>query len=222
MAKSIEQSPAGTPPDGVRLPFLAVIHAVITLLIIGEFVLLQAVAAGVTTVVYLLIPTLDAAAQPSFENWRQIFQIVGPTVTVSGGAGIVLSSIIFHWQAQKERQRAEAIRLEAQAEVQAAREGAQAEVQAAREGAQAEVQAAREEAQAEVQAAREESQAARAAAQAAHATAQAAQAVAQEAQAAAQEAQAETIAALRAEISRMSERLERLEQNGTNGNQASA
>ena len=211
MAKSIEQSPAGTPPDGVRLPFLAVIHAVITLLIIGEFVLLQAVAAGVTTVVYLLIPTLDAAAQPSFENWRQIFQIVGPTVTVSGGAGIVLSSIIFHWQAQKERQRAEAIRLEAQAEVQAAREEAQAEVQAARE-----------ESQAEVQAAREESQAARAAAQAAHATAQAAQAVAQEAQAAAQEAQAETIAALRAEISRMSERLERLEQNGTNGNQASA
>ena len=211
MAKSIEQSPAGTPPDGVRLPFLAVIHAVITLLIIGEFVLLQAVAAGVTTVVYLLIPTLDAAAQPSFENWRQVFQIVGPTVTVSGGAGIVLSSIIFHWQAQKERQRAETIRLEAQAEVQAAREEAQAEVQAARE-----------ESQAEVQAAREESQAARAAAQAAHATAQAAQAVAQEAQAAAQEAQAETIAALRAEISRMSERLERLEQNGTNGNQASA
>ena len=211
MAKSIEQSPAGTPPDGVRLPFLAAIHAVITLLIIGEFVLLQAVAAGVTTVVYLLIPTLDAAAQPSFENWRQIFQIVGPTVTVSGGAGIVLSSIIFHWQAQKERQRAETIRLEAQAEVQAAREEAQAEVQAARE-----------ESQAEVQAAREESQAARAAAQDAHATAQAAQAVAQEAQAAAQEAQAETIAALRAEISRMSERLERLEQNGTNGNQASA
>lgn len=165
----------GTRADGGGLASLVITHVSITVLIIIEFILLQAVAVGVTTVVYSLIPMLDAGAQPTFDDWRRIFQVVGPTVTVSGGAGIVLSSIIFHWQAQKERQRAETIRLEAQAEVQAAREEAQAEVQAARE----EAQAARTTADERLQ----------------------------------------TIVAMRAELDRLNERLERLE---NNGHQASA
>ena len=157
----------GTRADGGGLASLVITHVSITVLIIMEFILLQAVAVGVTTVVYSLIPALDAGAQPSFDDWRRIFQVVGPTVTVSGGAGIVLSSIIFHWQAQKERQRAETIRLEAQAEVQAARE--------------------------EVQASRAEAQAAQAAA----------------------DERLQTIVAMRAELDRLNERLERLENNGS-------
>lgn len=172
-------------PDGDGMASLVVTHVSITLLIIVEFILLQAVAVGVTTVVYSLIPALDAGARPSFDDWRRIFQVVGPTVTVSGGAGIVLSSIIFHWQAQKERQRAEAIRLEAQAEVQTAREEARAEVQAARAEAQA--------AQAEAQAAQAEVQAARTTA----------------------DERLGMIVAMRAELDRLNERLERLESNGS-------
>ena len=48
----------------------------------------------------------------------------------------MLSSIIFHWQAQKERQRAETIRIEAQAEVEAARAEARAAQATADERAQ--------------------------------------------------------------------------------------
>ena len=90
-------------------------HAAVTLLLVTEFILLQAVAVGITTVVYSLIPALDAGAQPSFDDWRRLFQVVSPTVTISGGAGIVLSSILFARQAQVERQNAEAARAEMQA-----------------------------------------------------------------------------------------------------------
>ena len=142
MATHIGPRSGDSQPDGGGLASLAVLHAVMTLLIITEFILLQAVAVGVTTVIYSLIPALDPGADPVFADWRRIFQVVGPTVTVSGGAGIVLSSIIFHWQAQKERQRAEAIRLEAQAEVEAFRAEAQA-AKAEAQAAGAEAQAAR-------------------------------------------------------------------------------
>lgn len=90
-------------------------HVAVTLLLVTEFILLQAVAVGITTVVYSLIPTLDAGAQPIFDDWRRLFQVVSPTVTITGGAGIVLSSILFARQAQVERQNAEAVRAEMQA-----------------------------------------------------------------------------------------------------------
>ena len=90
-------------------------HVAVTLLLVTEFILLQAVAVGITTVVYSLIPALDAGAQPSFDDWRRLFQVVSPTVTITGGAGIVLSSILFARQAQVERQNAEAVRAEMQA-----------------------------------------------------------------------------------------------------------
>lgn len=95
-------------------------HVAVTLLLVTEFILLQTVAVGITTVIYSLIPTLDTGTQPSFDDWRKVFQVVSPTVTISGGAGIVLSSILFARQAQVERQNAEAAR----AEIQAAREEA--------------------------------------------------------------------------------------------------
>lgn len=155
-------------PQGVGLASLTLWLSVITLLLMVEFILLQAVAVGITTVVYSLIPTLEAGAQPNFDDWRRVFQVVSPTVTVSGGAGIVLSSILFARQAQIERQNAEAARAEAEA----ARTKAQAEAWAAMETAMKTVM--------------------------------------------------ETNAALLAELSRISERLERLESHGTNGNQATS
>lgn len=158
-------------PQGVGLASLTVWLSIITLLLMVEFILLQAVAVGITTVVYSLIPALDAGAEPNFDDWRRVFQVVSPTVTVSGGAGIVLSSILFARQAQIERQNAEAARAEAEA-ARTEAEAARMEAEAARTKAQAEACAAMETAMKTVM---------------------------------------ETNTALLAELSRISERLERLE-----------
>ena len=76
-------------------------HLAATLLTVAEFVLLQAVAIGLTTVVYWIAPELDAKAQPGFSEWLRVFQIVSPTLTVSGGAAIVISSYIYAKRAQE-------------------------------------------------------------------------------------------------------------------------
>ena len=76
-------------------------HIAATLLTVAEFSLLQAVAIGLTTVVYLIAPELDAKAQPGFSEWLRVFQIVSPTLTVSGGAAIVISSYIYAKRAQE-------------------------------------------------------------------------------------------------------------------------
>ena len=76
-------------------------HLAATLLTVAEFVLLQAVAIGLTTVVYWIAPELDAKAQPGFTEWLRVFQIVSPTLTVSGGAAIVISSYIYAKRAQE-------------------------------------------------------------------------------------------------------------------------
>ncbi len=102
---------------------LAATHFAATMLALVEFVLVQVVAVGLTTGVYFLIPLLEIDAAPSFEDWRKIFQVVSPTVGISGGAGIVLSSIIYARQAQQSdarRQEEQAKRLEEQAKRQVA------------------------------------------------------------------------------------------------------
>ena len=76
-------------------------HIAATLLTVVEFTLLQAVAIGLTTVVYLIAPELDAKAQPGFAEWLRVFQIVSPTLTLSGGAAIVISSYIYAKRAQE-------------------------------------------------------------------------------------------------------------------------
>ena len=122
---------------------LAVRHFAATMLALVEFVLVQVVAVGLTTGVYFLIPLLEIDAAPSLEDWRKIFQVVSPTVGISGGAGIVLSSIIYARQAQQEqakRQEEQAKRLEEQVkrlEEQAKRQAAEAEVRVAQAQAEA-------------------------------------------------------------------------------------
>ena len=76
-------------------------HIAATLLTAAEFVLLQAIAIGLTTGVYLMAPALDAAAEPGFADWLKVFQIVSPTLTVTGGAAIVISSYIYAKRAQE-------------------------------------------------------------------------------------------------------------------------
>ena len=120
----MQQARPGGTQHIVGLASLTVWLGVITSLLMVEFTLLQALAVGITTVVYSLIPALEAGAQPNFDDWRRVFQVVSPTVTVSGGAGIVLSSILFARQAQIERQNAEAARAEAQERIRAAQEEA--------------------------------------------------------------------------------------------------
>ena len=96
-------------------------HIAATLLTVAEFSLLQAVAIGLTTVVYLIAPELDAKAQPGFSEWLRVFQIVSPTLTVSGGAAIVISSYIYAKRAQ------EYYEIAAQADARAAQERERAE-----------------------------------------------------------------------------------------------
>ena len=62
-------------PLGGGMASLVVWHIAITLLLVMEFILLQAVAVGITTVIYSLIPILDVGAQSSFEDWRKVFRL---------------------------------------------------------------------------------------------------------------------------------------------------
>jgi hypothetical protein len=119
---------------------LLVSHLAATVLVILEFVMLQAVAVGITTGVYSLIPVLDTAAESSFGNWLRVFQIVNPTITISGGAAIVLSSIIFARRSQLDN----AARLEAEQQARRFQEQIRDYQEQARESA-AQLQAARAE-----------------------------------------------------------------------------
>ena len=76
-------------------------HIAATLLTAAEFSLLQAIAIGLTSVVYLMAPTLDAGAAIGFAEWLKVFQIVSPTITVTAGAPIVISSYIYAKKAQE-------------------------------------------------------------------------------------------------------------------------
>ena len=92
------EKPRRLTPPGLGLLWS---HIVATLLTVAEFSLLQAVAIGLTTVVYLIAPELDAKVQPGFAEWLRVFQIVSPTLTLSGGAAIVISSYIYAKKAQE-------------------------------------------------------------------------------------------------------------------------
>ena len=93
-------SPSSRPPRQPG-PSLLWVHIAVTLLTAAEFVLLQAIAGGLTTAVYLIAPLLDADAAPGFAHWIRVFQIVSPTITVTGGAAIVISSYIYAKKAQE-------------------------------------------------------------------------------------------------------------------------
>ena len=100
------------------------------LMALTDFVLFQTVATLLTVAIYFTIPELDASIRQGSADWRwnDIFRIVSPTFTVSGGAITVLTSYFFARKAQqaerelhdarRERQEAEHRRIEAEVKLQ--------------------------------------------------------------------------------------------------------
>ena len=98
-------------------------HIGAILLALADFVLFQVVATLLCVAIYFTIPALDASIRQDGAEWRwiDIFRIVSPTFTVSGGAVTVLTSYFFARKSQEEaklRQEAEARAATAEAQVQ--------------------------------------------------------------------------------------------------------
>ena len=91
-----------------------------------ELLLLQGFAVGAATGIYHLAPLLEVGQPQEFEDWLDIFQVVGPMLTLPGGAVIVLSTwLMTRWVRRTERRAAAAV-----AEVQANAATVVAEAQA--------------------------------------------------------------------------------------------
>ena len=105
---------------------MPLIHFATALMAVVDFILFHAVAVGLTTAIYFVMPQLDDAIGRSAAswNWLGIFKIVGPTVTVPGGAVTVLSAYFYARRLQEseeqrqesEEKRQEEVRLRQEAE----------------------------------------------------------------------------------------------------------
>ena len=94
------------PPNNTGSDSLIWVHVKATLVVLLEFIALQLVAVGLASGIYSLIPLLDLDFQRGFDDWMRAFQILSPTLSISGGAAIVLSSYFFHKLAREADQRA--------------------------------------------------------------------------------------------------------------------
>ena len=101
-----ETAGAGPQSDRSGTEPLLWAHAKATLVVVLEFTALQFVAVGLATSIYSLIPLLDLDFERRFDDWMRAFQILSPTLSISGGAAIVLSSYFFHKLAREADQRA--------------------------------------------------------------------------------------------------------------------
>ncbi len=97
---------ANSPPRNAGSESLIWVHVKATLVVLLEFIALQLVAVGLASGIYSLIPLLDLDFQRGFDDWMRAFQILSPTLSISGGAAIVLSSYFFHKLAREADQRA--------------------------------------------------------------------------------------------------------------------
>ena len=100
----------GPQPDGWRSWALLRIHALAASLVVAEFLLMQVIAILITTALYWQAPLIDPDITRDVNHWMRIFQITSPTMTLSGGVAIVLSSYVLtiplREQARRERARA--------------------------------------------------------------------------------------------------------------------
>ena len=104
-----------------------------------ELLLLQGFAVGATTAIYHLAPLLEAGQPQGFDDWIDIFQVVGPMLTLPGGAVIVLSTwLMTRWVRRAERRAAAAV---AEAQANAAAVAAEAQANAAAVVAEAQANA---------------------------------------------------------------------------------
>ena len=129
---------------------LLAVHFATALLVVVDFVMFQAVAAGVTAAIYYTVPALDAGIMRGESSWTwiRIFQIVSPTIALPGGAATMLSSYFLARRVQQ-------VETQARADVQQAQDQARAEAQRAQDQARAEAQRAQDQARAEAQRAQE-------------------------------------------------------------------
>ena len=105
---------------------LLAVHFATVVLVVVDFVMFQAAAAGVTAAIYYTVPGLDAGIMRGESSWTwiRIFQIVSPTITLPGGAATMLSSYFLARRAQEESRRAQEESQRAQEESQRAQEQA--------------------------------------------------------------------------------------------------
>lgn len=115
---------------------MPLIHFATALMAVVDFAVFHAVAVGLTIAIYFGIPQLDdAIGRGAAEwSWLGIFKIVGPTVTVPGGAVTVLSAYFYARRIQEEAR----LRQEAEQQQQEAERQRQEEAQA-RQQAEAQV-----------------------------------------------------------------------------------
>ena len=113
-----------TPPDtpspppasdaGVRYRNLWGALAILVAVVLVELALLQLFAIGATTGIYHLAPQLDVGSPRGFRDWLSILQVVSATLTLPGGAAIVLSTwLAARWARMYEQQRTDAAQQEA-------------------------------------------------------------------------------------------------------------
>lgn len=118
---NVSPAAANPPSHNAGSESLIWVHVKATLVVLLEFIALQLVAVGLASGIYSLIPLLDLDFRRGFDDWMRAFQILSPTLSISGGAAIVLSSYFFHKLAREADQRAaEANQQAAEANQQAA------------------------------------------------------------------------------------------------------
>ncbi len=89
--------------------------AFLLVIILVEFAILQAFAVGVTVGIYRLVPLMDVGSPQGFDDWLDVFTVVSPTLTLPGGAAIVLSTWILARKARQAELRADAAEATAEA-----------------------------------------------------------------------------------------------------------
>lgn len=112
--------------------------AILLVVLVVELALLQALALAVATGIYHLVPLLDVGQPKGFASWLSLFQVVSPSLTLPGGAAIVLSTWLLARRAQRaeQMQRAAERRADAaEANAAAVRERAAANLDAMKERA---------------------------------------------------------------------------------------
>ena len=82
--------------------------AILVWVIVAELLALQGLAVGAATAIYHLAPLLEVGQPKDFAEWLDIFQVVGPMLTLPGGGAIVLSTWIMARRAQRVERRAAA------------------------------------------------------------------------------------------------------------------
>ena len=112
MSTQPQSSDAELEPERLAAWALVRVHALAASLVVIEFLLMQVIAILITTAVHWQLPLVDPDIQRNVSHWMRIFQITSPTMTLSGGVAIVLSSYVLtiplRREVQRERSRADA------------------------------------------------------------------------------------------------------------------